>query len=58
MKKTQRLLATAMTPLLILQCLLTPLSAWADSLLVQPESTDHSNSAASSSEDESFVLND
>lgn len=58
MKKTQRLLATAMTPLLILQCLLTPLSAWADSLLVQPESTDYSNSAASSSEDESFVLND
>lgn len=58
LKKTQRLLATAMTPLLILQCLLTPLSAWADSLLVQPESTDYSNSAASSSEDESFVLND
>lgn len=58
MKKTQRLLATAMTPLLILHCLLTPLSVWADSLPVQPESTDYSNSAASSSEDESFVLND
>ena len=58
MKKTQRLLATAMTPLLILQCLLTPLSVWADSLPVQPESTDYSNSAASSSKDESFVLND
>lgn len=58
MKKTQRLLATAMTPLLILQCLLTPLSVWADSLPVQSESTDYSNSAASSSEDESFVLND
>lgn len=38
--------------------LLTPLSVWADSLPVQPESTDYSNSAASSSEDESFVLND
>lgn len=58
MKKTQRLLATAMTPSLILHCLLTPLSVWADSLPVQPESTDYSNSAASSSEDESFVLND
>lgn len=58
MKKTQRLLATAMTPLLIFHCLLTPLSVWADSLPVQPESTDYSNSAASSSEDESFVLND
>jgi len=45
-------------PLLILHCLLTPLSVWADSLPVQPESTDYSNSAASSSEDESFVLND
>lgn len=58
MKKTQRLLATAMTPLLILQCLLTPLSVWADSLPVQPEFTDNSVSAASSSEDEGFVLND
>lgn len=58
MKKTQRLLATAMTPLLILQCLLTPLSVWADSLPVQPESTGYSNSAACSSEDEDFVLND
>ncbi len=58
MKKTQRLLATAMAPLLILQCLLTPLSVWADSLPVQPESTDYSVSAASGSEDEDFVLND
>ena len=58
MKKTQRLLATAMTPLLILQCLLTPLSVWADSLPVQPESTDYIDSSASSLEDESFVLND
>lgn len=58
MKKTQRLLATAMMPLLILQCLLTPLSVWADSLPVQPESTDYIDSPASSSEDESFVLND
>lgn len=58
MKKTQRLLATAMTPLLILQCLLTPLSVWADSLPVQPKSTDYSVNAAGSSEDEDFVLND
>ena len=58
MKKTQRLLATAMTPLLIIQCLLTPLSVWADSLPVQPESTDYSVSAADSSEDEDIVLND
>lgn len=58
MKKTQRLLATAMMPLLILQCLLTPLSVWADSLPVQPESTDYIDSSARSSEDESFVLND
>lgn len=58
MKKTQRLLATAMMPLLILQCLLTPLSVWADSLPVQPESTDSIDSSARSSEDESFVLND
>lgn len=58
MKKTQRLLATAMTPLLILQCLLTPLSVWADTLQVQSEATDYSDGAASSSEDESFVLND
>lgn len=55
---TQRLLATAMTPLLIIQCLLTPLSVWADSLPVQPESTDYSVSAADSSEDEDIVLND
>lgn len=58
MKKTQRLLATAMTPLLILQCLLTPLSVWADSLPVQPKSTDYSVNAVGSSEDEDFVLND
>lgn len=58
MKKTQRLLVTAMTPLLILQCLLTPLSVWADFLPVQPESTGYLDSSASSSEDESFVLND
>lgn len=58
MKKTQRLLATAMTPFLIIQCLLTPLSVWADSLQVQPESTDYSVSAADSSEDEDIVLND
>lgn len=58
MKKTQRLLATAMTPLLVLQCLLTPLSVWADSLPVQPESTDYIDSSASSLDDESFVLND
>lgn len=58
MKKTQRLLASAMMALLILQCLLTPLSVWADSLPVQPESTGYLDSSASSSEDESFVLND
>lgn len=57
MKKTQRLLATAMTPLLILQCLLTPLSVWADTLQVQPEATDYSDGAASSSKDEDPVLN-
>lgn len=57
MKKTQRLLAMAMTPLLILQCLLTPLSVWADSLPVLPESTDYSDGAASSSKDEGPVLN-
>lgn len=57
MKKTQRLLATAMTPLLILQCLLTPLSVWADTLQVQPEATDYSDGAASSSKDEGPVLN-
>lgn len=56
MKKTQRLLATAMTPLLILQCLLTPLSVWADTLQVQPEATDYSDGAASSSKDEGPVL--
>lgn len=58
MKKTQRLLATAMTPFLILQCLLTPLSVWADSLPVLPEATDYSDGAASSSKDEGPVLND
>ena len=52
MKKTQRLLATAMTSLLILQCILAPLSVWADSLPVQLESTDYSVSAASGSEDD------
>lgn len=57
MKTTQRLLATAMTPLLILQCLLTPLSVWADTLQVQPEATDYSDGAASSSKDEGPVLN-
>ncbi len=57
MKKTQRLLATAMTPLLILQCLLTPLSVWADTLQAQPEATDYSDGAASSSKDEGPVLN-
>ena len=57
MKKTQRLLATAMTPLLILHCLLTPLSVWADTLQVQPEATDYSDGAASSSKDEGPVLN-
>lgn len=57
MKKTQRLLATAMTPLLIFQCLLTPLSVWADTLQVQPEATDYSDGAASSSKDEGPVLN-
>ena len=57
MKKTQRLLATAMTPLLIFQCLLTPLSVWADTLQVQPEATDYSDGAASRSKDEGPVLN-
>lgn len=57
MKKTQRLLATAMTPILILQCYLAPLSVWADTLQVQPEATDYSDGAASSSKDEGPVLN-
>lgn len=57
MKKTQRLLATAMTPILILQCFLAPLSVWADTLQVQPEATDYSDGAASSSKDEGPVLN-
>lgn len=57
MKKTQRLLVMAMMPLLILQCLMTPLSVWADTLQVQPEATDYSDGAASSSKDEGPVLN-
>ena len=47
----------AMMPLLILQCLMTPLSVWADTLQVQPEATDYSDGAASSSKDEGPVLN-
>lgn len=39
------------------QCLLTPLSVWADTLQVQPEATDYSDGAASSSKDEGPVLN-
>ena len=46
-----------MTPILILQCYLAPLSVWADTLQVQPEATDYSDGAASSSKDEGPVLN-
>ena len=58
MKKMQRRLAVAMTSLLIIESLLTPLSLWADSLPGQGESFVSSNNATIDSKDDGAVLND
>lgn len=58
MNKMQRRLAVAMTSLLIVECLLTPLSLWADSLPGQGESFVSSNNATIDSKDDGTVLND
>lgn len=58
MKKVQRRLAVTMASLLIIECLLTPLSLWADSLPGKFESFVSPDYATIGSKDESYVIND
>lgn len=58
MKKVQRRLAVTMASLLIIECLLTPLSLWADSLSGQVESFVSPDYATIGSIDEDSVIND
>lgn len=58
MKKVQRRLAVTMASLLIIECLLTPLSLWADSLPGKVESFVSPDFATIGSKDEGTVIND
>lgn len=58
MKKVQRRLAVTMASLLIIECLLTPLSLWADSLPGKVESFVSPDYATIGSKDEGSVIND
>lgn len=58
MKKVQRRLAVTMASLLIIECLLTPLPLWADSLSGQAESFVCPDYATIGSIDEDSVIND
>lgn len=58
MKKVQRRLAVTMASLLIIECLLTPLSLWGDSLPGKVESFVSPDYATIGSKDEGSVIND